>query len=54
MKSLQKFAALMLITLVPSLALFLILAAFGMPWPVAAIIASGLLGLGLDVCVRGR
>lgn len=54
MKALQKFAALMLLTLTPALIAFLVILILTTSWVMALIIAAGVFWLGLDVCLRGR
>lgn len=50
----ERFFALMLFTLVPALALFLVLYALTSSFVLALLCGFGLFGLGLDVCLRGK
>ena len=49
-----KFFALVLFAGVPALALFILLLALGTHWVMAFIVGVGVLGFGLDVCIRGK
>lgn len=50
----QKFFALVLFAGVPALVLFLILSLLGVHWIFSSIVGIGVLGFGLDVCLRGK
>lgn len=50
----QKFFALILFAGLPALVIFLVVFALTGQWAISLLLAAGMLGLGLDVCLRGK